>query len=219
MASAQVRGLEELVRSFRDMHQRQLPFAGAKGLTDTARQVQAAETRHISEAFDRPTPFTRRAVGYTPANKQNLTTTIFVRDAQAKYLIPQAVGGRRDFKPFEEKFALSESPKVALPARAAKLNAYGNISKAQILRIARDVNSSGNAKRFFKGVPRGAKHPDGIYARVNNNTRIEPVMVFATEAVYEKRFEFSEIARLTIDQRLVPNLKAAWEYALASARK
>ena len=39
-------------------------------------------------------------------------------------------------------------PHIALPGRGVQLNQFGNLSKAKIKRIAQDLNSSGQAKRF-----------------------------------------------------------------------
>lgn len=202
-----------------DVGKKQMPFAVAKALTVTAKQVQVAETAHMLAVFDKPTPFTQRAVGFSPATKSMLRATVFVKDAQAKYLQAEATGGQRGFKSFEQKFASGAGAKIALPGRGIELNQYGNISKAKILRIARDVNSSGKAKRFFSGKPKGHDMPSGIYARVNNNTQITPLIVFATAAVYQKRFKFSEIAEETVTTKFEANLMAAWEMAMRSARR
>lgn len=219
MAAIQITGLRELMARMSEIGKRQMPFAVAKALTTTVRQAQAAETAHIMDVFDKPTPFTRRAVAFTPATKNNLVASVFVKDVQAKYLMPEAEGGRRPFKSFEEKFATEAGPQAILPGSGMALNSYGNITKARIKRIAADMNSSGGAKRFLSGTPKGRDLPSGIYARVNNNTRLVPLMVFANDAVYEKRFKFSEIATSTITARFEANLIAAWSAAMQTARR
>lgn len=219
MRNGIVVGLPQVLENMRDMGSSQIPFAVSIGLNLCARDVQQAEGKHTTEAFDRPKPFTRNAFGMTPSNKRNLVATVFAKDMQNRYLWEQAEGGHRDFKTFEEKFAESGGAKVALPGKAAKLDQYGNITKAQILRIAKDLNTSGGAKRFFKGVPKGGKLPEGIYTRVNDNHKIEPLLVFATDAVYEKRFKFSEIAEHTVTVKYEQNMMAGWDRAMKSAKK
>jgi hypothetical protein len=187
-------------------------------MTKTVRQAKVAEDAHILEAFDKPTPFTRRAIAFTPATKRNLQASVFVKDAQAKYLQAEVHGGRREFKPFEEQFANGGQTQVVLPGQRAPLNQYGNLTKAKIKQIARDMNSAGKAKRFFAGKPKGHDLPAGIYTRTNNNMQITPLLVFATEAVYQKRFKFSEIATATITAQYEANLLEAWADALRTAR-
>lgn len=218
MATETVRGLPELLRRMSDVSRQQAPFAMAKAMTMTVRQAKVAEDAHIMSVFDRPTPFTKRAVAFEGANKRNLKASVFVKEDQAKYLAAQAQGGQRKFKPFEEQFAGSASTMVALPGRGVALNQYGNVSKAKIKRIAQDLNTSGKAKRFFKGKPKGQDLPEGIYTRTNKNTQITPLLVFANAAVYQKRFNFSELAKATITAQFATNLTAAWDAAMRTAR-
>jgi hypothetical protein len=219
MASQMVIGLPKVLANLSDLGKNQIPFAVSLMLNATARDIQAAERSGIDEAFDKPKPFTRNAFGLVYSNKQNLTAKVFAKDIQAKYLLPQVEGGPREFKTFEERFAATGGPKVALPGQAAKLDQFGNISKAQIKKIAKDLNTAGTAKRFFNGVPKGGKLPAGIYTRVNNNTSIAPLIVFGNDAVYEKRFRFSEIAGATVDASYEKNMRAAWERTIKSAKR
>ena len=219
MANVQITGLSELLRNMDAVAKQQAPFAIARAMTATVRRAGDAETAHIAAVFDRPTPFTRRAIGTTAATKNNLVASVFVKDAQTAYLFPQAEGGARGFKTFEEKFASGGVTKVALPGRGVALNQYGNVSKARIKRIARDLNIAGTAKRFFSGRPRGQDLPAGIYARVNNNKLIVPLLVFADAAIYRKRFQFSEIGMATITAEFEKNMVAAWELAMSTARR
>lgn len=223
MITIEITGLSALLAQMDDMGKRQMPFAVAKALTITAKQCAAAETAHIMSVFDRPTPFTQRAIGFTPATKLDLTATIFVKDVQAHYLQAEVDGGARGFKSFEQKFAASGQTAgktmIAAPSRSTPLNQYGNISKAKILRIASDVNTAGKAKRFFAGQPKGLPMPFGVYARVNNNTKIVPLILFATAAVYKKRFQFSTVAFDTVTANFEANLMAAWDAAISTARR
>lgn len=215
----QITGMPQLMSTLSDLGRKQMPFAVARAMTITMRQASAAETAHILAVFDKPTPFTQRAVGFTGATKNNLSAKVFIKDVQAKYLLAEAEGGKREFKSFEEKFAEGGNTLVALPGRGVATNQYGNISKATIKRIARDVNTSGKAKRFFSGKPKGHALPGGIYTRTNNNQQITPVLVFATEAVYQKRFKFSEIGVMTITAQFEANMVAAWDLAMSTARR
>ncbi|MFS2023860.1 hypothetical protein [Massilia sp. CT11-137] len=219
MANVHIKGLPELLSRMDDLARQQAPFAIAKAMTVTVRDAKSAEERYIPQAFDKPTPFTQRAVAFKGATKRNLTASVFIKDAQAKYLQAEAEGGQREFKSFEQKFASGGRAQVALPGRGVALNQYGNLTKAKIKRIAADVNTSGDAKRFFSGKPRGQALPPGIYARVNNNRLITPLIVFATAAVYRKRFQFSEVGKETITAEFQANMVEAWADAVKTARR
>ncbi len=212
-------GVREMLAYVNDLSINQLPFAVASALTNTVRTAAVDDGQQIIDAFANPTPFTRNAVSYTPANKVDLTASVFVKDIQAKYLDIEAEGGQRDFKTFEDRFAGVSGSEYIMPGKGVKLNQYGNISKAQIVKIAKDLNSSSKAKRFFSGKPKGGTNmPSGIYARVDNNTKLTALMVFATSAVYQKRFRFSEIANLSINANFETNMIAAWSNALQTMR-
>ncbi|AMR79285.1 hypothetical protein [Cupriavidus nantongensis] len=206
--------IADVVRNQYSVYARQVPFAAALALTRTAQRAAEAEEQALQRSFESPTPFTLRAIGVQRATKQNLAAAVFVKDRQAAYLRPEIEGGRRELKTFEQMFQGG----YVVPAAGVKRNQYGNVSKATIKRIAGELNTSGNAKRYFRGVPRGHNLPAGIYARVNNNTSIVPLMVFARDPIYEKRFQFSEVAELAARDGFEAEMAAAWAQALASAR-
>ena len=213
----QIAGIDVLLQRIQSLTQQQAPFAIAKGMSKTVREAKVAEDAHILSAFDKPTPFTKRAVAFTQATKTNLKATVLVKDAQAKYLQAEVFGGPRQFKSFEQQFAVGGQTRVVVPGAGAPLNQYGNLTKAKIKQIARDMNTAGKAKRFFVGKPKGHALPAGVYTRTNNNQHITPLLVFATAAVYQKRFKFSEIANETINARYHANLVDAWGDAMRTA--
>lgn len=173
---------------------RRIRKAAAVALTRTAYQVQSALVRGMQEDFDRPTPFTLRAFRVDMANAATLEATVWAMPLQARYLAIQIEGGDRNTKGFEKRMHLFGG-EVALPGAGAKLNQYGNMPLSFIKRVAGDQNSNGTAKRFFVGTPKGQPGaPEGVWARVNDNNRIVPMMVFADDAQYQERFNMSAIA-------------------------
>lgn len=217
MATVKVRGLPELLSSMDDLARNQAPFAIAKAMTATVRQAKAAEDKYIPQVFDKPTPFTQRAVAFTGATKAKLTASVFIKDVQAKYLEAEAEGGKRQFKSFEQQFASSGPVQVALPARGTPLNQYGNLTKAKIKSIAASLNKTGKKQKFFLGVPKGHTLPLGIYARMGSS--LVPVLVFASSANYQKRFKFDEVGTATITAEFPSNLTKAWDEAVRTARR
>lgn len=186
--------IDAVVRQVEAKFARQVPFATAKALTDTARDVQRAIVDQLPTVFDRPTPFTQRGVGITYATKSTLTSRVFLRDIQREYLRIQVTGGTRSPK------------KVALVVPSGiDLNAYGNIprNKIKALLARKDV---------FSGKVRGV---GGIWQRTNGRLRL--LVAYEPKATYERRFPFGAIARQTIERRLLPNFRAALAQAIGTA--
>lgn len=206
---------------------RQAPFAIAKALTSTAKEVQAGLTGALPATFDRPTAWTRKAFAFKRAEKTDLTAWVFAKDSQAKYLRWQVQGGKRRVKGFEKRFdamVRGEQPKgqALVPTRNVRLDASGNVSLATIRKMSQERNSSGKVGRYFIGQPKGAGKnaglPAGIYARMNRNKRIELQMAFVQEPTYRKRLDMPGIGKRVVDQRFVANLRDAWAQAIRTAR-
>lgn len=189
---------------------RRARYAAAVALTRTAQAVRDELRAGMQQAFDRPTSFTLKGIALTPATKQNLVATVYAKPAQARYLRPQVEGGGRTLKAFENKW---KRPAFTMPGAGVRLDQHGNVTKAQILKIAAELNSYGTAKRYFQGVPKGHDLPEGIYARVDNNNKIVPLLVFASAPEYEKRFRFTEIAKRTVTRAFEIELLRAWKDA------
>ena len=66
-------GFERAIRNAMQNVQKQVQYATAVALTDTAKDVRLAEMAAMPQQIDRPSPFTLRGIGYTPASKATLT--------------------------------------------------------------------------------------------------------------------------------------------------
>lgn len=185
--------------------------AAAKALTGVAFDARDALVAGMQTAFDKPNQFTLNAFKVSPATSGNLEAVVWAMPRQAKYLFWEIEGGNRASKAFEHKLGLTGG-RVAIPvgAMAAKYDAnpFGFVK-----RMLADVNTSGDAKRFFIGAPKGRPGEDGVWARVGNNHRIVRVMEFAQHATYKERFRASAIAEEKVTERwesqLLKHLKAA----------
>jgi hypothetical protein len=203
---------------------RQAPFAIAKALTNTAMAVRKEMNTATTTSFDRPNAFTRSAFVFQKAERRNLTAFVFAKDKQARYLKFGVQGGGRRIKGFEKKFEAMASKVSGVNAQALvptgniKRDSFGGVSLAQIKRITADLNTSGKAGRYFIGQPKGSGRSPGIYARVNNNKRIEALMVFAQQPQYKKRFDMTSIGGKVVSAQFERNLRDAWAYALKTAR-
>ena len=130
---ADVRRLE---RELNDFAQKQVRFATAQALNDTARAVRADLQDEFRSVFDRPVPRTLNSVRLSFATKARPEISIEIDaepnkgTAPARYLQPQIEGGGRHLKRFERLLqakGLMPPGWYAVPGAAAPLNQYGNV--------------------------------------------------------------------------------------------
>lgn len=117
---------ERAERMLTELGQKQLPFATAMALNETAEVVKKAEELSIAVSFDRPTPFTKKALYLRRATKGKLTATVGAKKIQADYLRRQVTGGRRT----------PSGKAIVVPVKARK-NKYGNLPKGSVKRSLR----------------------------------------------------------------------------------
>jgi hypothetical protein len=133
----------QIVGSLRNAS-KQTRFATAVALTRTAKAAEAAETHEIKDVFDRPTPFTQKAVFTKPATKAHLTAAVYLKDfagkgvPASKYLKAEIKGGFRRLKKFERALVsagVMPPGYYAVPGKAAEMDAFGNMKGSEIVRI------------------------------------------------------------------------------------
>lgn len=118
-------------------------FAQVVALTRTGQDVKAAEEHEIRDVFDRPTPFTQRAVYLRTATKARPEATVGLKDdfdgsrGASHWLDANIKGGRRRHKAFEKLLMKVGMPDdmFAVPGKFARLDAYGNMSRGQLVQI------------------------------------------------------------------------------------
>jgi len=133
--------------------ERRIKAALATALTRTAVEAKAAADAELMRSIDRPTPYTQRSLFVRTATASRLFAEVYVKDDLAgsgtpatKYLLPQVDGGPRSTKRFELALqAAGAMPQGwrAVPATgsnsAARFDAYGNVSRGQIIQILSQV--------------------------------------------------------------------------------
>jgi hypothetical protein len=120
-------GLTRLEKSLLAVAGRQIPYAAARALNDCARAARDGINSRMGETFDRPTPFTTRAVvapRELAAETSRLEATVTVRPVQQKYLLHEEIGGTRDPA---ENTRRPGATAIVLPGRGLLLNQFGNI--------------------------------------------------------------------------------------------
>lgn len=230
---------DRLERALTDLAQRQLPFAMATALNETAKEVLADVRKEMSENFDNPTPWTLNAFFVQRASKRKLVARVRRKIPQRgrHYLETQEEGGARPQTGFEKLVASRMKYggiiRTITPAKGARLNKYGNMSPGQRNKILSAVkaqrDSSANTtkesrqkhkRRAGYFVPRpGSKLSPGIYRRSPGGKKITKVMHFSDDAAnYQARFDFDGVSQAMASRKFPQNFARAMKRAIATAR-
>lgn len=247
--------LEKVVGSYARYASDQMPFATAMALTQTAQEGKREIERAMPQVIDRPTPYTMRGFRLYPATKIKLKAEVDFRPAFGSgsdardYLAPIVFGGERKLKAFERSLrdvGLLPSGHAAVPGAAARIDAYGNMQRGQIVqllayfrafseqgysanmtdkrRAALAKGKEAQGKRgvvYFAGRPGGGRLPAGIWERTSFGglgSSIKPVVIFVKKPSYRVRLDVPGIARRVVQQRFPANLKKAWAFAMRTRR-
>jgi hypothetical protein len=215
----------DLTRQLTDIQRRQIPFATARALTAVGKEAARIQQQVTNESIDRPNQFTaKQSIYSTSADKRGpYEVTVGYKQKQAAYLAP-LLGGDRRQRPVEVRAGGSvkyviPGDKVAAGIAGIKLDRYGNVKQEDLIGLLNQTNTYGTAGRFFRGVPKGNQGlGDGVYARVDNNNKIVPVLLFITDAKYIKRLDFTKAQR-ELAKLWPKEFEAALSQALATARQ
>lgn len=262
MIDIRITGLQDLQRDLADFSARRLRAAAATALTRTAAQVRRELAGQLASAFDRPSPYTVRQLRYVGATAQRLAAAVgfnvaavtdergaLIRFADlgpgetpaGKYLQPQIEGGPRRAKRLEEALrAIGALPQgwFAVPGQGARLDAYGNMTRGQVVQILSQLrvqlvagtnrNMSRAAReqiaaqrkaggRFFV-LPVGGKTAPGVYQRELLGRNITPVVIFVRSVTYRRRWDFYREARAMVDRELPAQTERAIAESLQRLR-
>ena len=227
-----VEGLDELRATLAGFSDRRFNAAVATGLTRTGVLVRESIKTTMRRVFDRPTPYTMNALFLEKADATRLVAKVWLKDDRAgsgtpatEYLLPQVSGGARNVKRFEVGLrAIGALPAgwLVTPGAGARLDAYGNVSKGQIIEVLSQLritllagstrNMSFDARRqiraqrraggrFFVVAPGGRLQP-GVYQREFFGRNVTPVFAFVSRASYRKRLDFYGEASKVIEANL-----------------
>ena len=197
--------INKALRKLKDFPEKQLPFAIASALTTTAQQTSNLLTNKLPEFFDRPTPYTMRAIGIERATKANLQARVFVKRDQLKYLIYGIEGGTRT----------PRNKALVIPIEV-KLNQYGNVARGKIAALLKQKN-------VFSGVVNGVagiwqRQGLGNDSRGNKRGRLILLAAYEPKASYRKRYPFYQLGGETAQAAFPQNFRIALANALRTAR-
>lgn len=245
----------DISRALNDFQRKQLPFALSVALNETAKEVQA-DLHKSTGVFDRPRPATQKATVLTRSTKRDLTAQVALKSRVAgglpanEYLQAEIQGGARPDKRSEillKRAGVLPLDMQARPGSGARLDAYGNMSRGQIVQIisffrafggiatsgrargrkgtttaSQKLNRSAGPKRPRKPieyfvVPEGQP---GLATGVwqRKGKAISPVLIFIARPAYRPIYKFESIARAAVRRDFNRNLDSAFKRAIATAR-
>ncbi len=236
--------LEDTVSQWARIAGDQMPFATAVALTRTAKAAKEEVERQLPSLIDRPTPYTMRGFRLYPATKTKLLAEVDFRPAFGRgtsardYLSPLVYGGERKLKAFErslQRTGLLPSGYAAVPGSAAKTDAYGNMSRGQIVQIVAYFKAFGQqgysanttdkrraamargSKRtgargisYFIGRPGGGRMPLGVWQKTSfgaAGSAIKPIIIFVSLPTYRQQLDVPGIAKRVIAERFADELR------------
>lgn len=220
----------------------QMPIATAVALTRSAKAGKEEIERQMPSIIDRPTPWTQNGFMLFPAKKTKLRASVEFRisfrtgSGGEDYLSPIVYGGTRKLKAFEKSLArtgLLPAGYSALPGSGASLDAYGNMSRGQIVQILSYFKAFGEqgysanitdkrkdrmalgtkkarGKTYFVGSPGGGRLPLGVWQRTSfggMGSSIKPLIIFVSKVRYRKQFDVPAIAQKVVLERFPIELK------------
>ena len=223
---------------------KQIPFAMAKALTQTAIQAQTDIVQAMTQGFDRPTPYTLNSTYISPATKDRLEATVKLKNESAKglpatkYLAPEVFGGNRNAKRSEvalRNLLNLDAGSFIVPGAAVPLDQYGNITAGTMTKILSAVRShpdsyanttsksrqraiaAGRNLDYFVGnSPTGAMRR-GVWER--DGRHLHPILIFIdTAPSYRERLHFYAIAQQTYARVYQQLFNQALADAIATAR-
>ena len=209
--------VEEAMKGLARINKKQIPFAAALGLTNTAKRLAEVEKRMMVKQLDRPTPFTIRGIRYQRANKADYSTgrlhsRVYIMDKQAEYLRLQIQGGTRT----------PSGKALPVPTKNLKLNKYGNIPGGQG-RIQKLLSRKNTFQGTINGIPgiwqrpAKGKRKRGGYG-TTGPTGLKLLVAYEPTAQYQPRFDFYGIAKRVVPKIVGKEMDRAIARALASKK-
>ncbi|MEY8143027.1 hypothetical protein [Falsihalocynthiibacter sp. CO-5D18] len=216
--------LRAVERSFDKLERSQLPFAASMAINQVLGEIKDAEPKALEKELDNPTPYTKRGLFVSRANKRKLNGVVGFKDNQAAYLRYAAGGGKR----------LPVGRAIVVPVKQ-RLNKYGNMPKGALSR----AKLRGDTFAASKNDPRTAHLAPGIYKRgltgkrrnggsgTKGNNRISGsskrstltlLAAFHSSAQYRKQLNFEKRGARLVAKRFSPVLAEQMKKSIRSAR-
>ena len=195
---------KQLTAHLNRIQRKQIPFATAKALTQTAFDVRRALQNALPRRLDRPTKGIINSVQVDKATKYNVTARVGFaglgfgktawKESPAKIMRRHIKGGTR----YPNKTA------IAVPVKQ-RTNKYGNLPRNKISTLL------ANTTKYFSGTPKGMSNA-GIYER--QKKKLKMLIAWEPKATYQGgRFPFKGIVKLSVAK----NYRKRFERSLQDA--
>ena len=195
---------KQLTAHLNRIQRKQIPFATAKALTQTAFDVRRTLQNALPRRLDRPTKGIINSVQVDKATKYNVTARVGFaglgfgktawKESPAKIMRRHIKGGTR----YPNKRA------IAVPVKQ-RTNKYGNLPRNKISTLL------ANTTKYFSGTPKGMSNA-GIYER--QKKKLKMLVAWEPKATYQGgRFPFKGIVKLSVAK----NYRKRFERSLQDA--
>ena len=195
---------KQLTAHLNRIQRKQIPFATAKALTQTAFDVRRTLQNALPRRLDRPTKGIINSVQVDKATKYNVTARVGFaglgfgktawKESPAKIMRRHIKGGTR----YPNKTA------IAVPVKQ-RTNKYGNLPRNKISTLL------ANTTKYFSGTPKGMSNA-GIYER--QKKKLKMLVAWEPKATYQGgRFPFKGIVKLSVAK----NYRKRFERSLQDA--
>ena len=200
---------KQLTAHLNRIQRKQIPFATAKALTQTAFDVKRTLQNALPRRLDRPTKGIINSVQVDKATKYDVTARVGFaglgfgktawKESPAKIMRRHIKGGTR----YPNKRA------IAVPVKQ-RTNKYGNLPRNKISTLL------ANTTKYFSGTPKGMSNA-GIYER--QKKKLKMLIAWEPKATYQGgRFPFKSIVKLGVAKNYRKRFEKALQNALDTAR-
>ncbi len=227
--------IAQMIAEVKGIPARVIPYAAAVALTRCAQRAQKVDLpNEMRRVFTNPTPYAINSLFVQPATKDTLSARVMVKNTAGRgvvpenFLFPEVAGGNRKNKGFETWLRYSGflgAGEFAIPARDAKLDAYGNVSGPATKSLMAALGGSGG-KTTFKLNAKGKKVIDkrgafgaGVFVRSVGKSRgifqrdggtLKKLFTFTSKApVYRQRLDFTAVVQKTAEDNFKNEFNAA----------
>lgn len=238
--------------------QSQVAYATSVAINKTADLALRRVRAEMPKVFLKPTPWVLNSLRVKRSTKTKLTAELAYKDSWSSsageiggktMIAPHVYGGGRALKGLEvrlNRVGILPFGWYAVPGRAAKLDAYGNMNRGQITTLLNVLGTyteggynkanaktrarlaKGNAKRGVYGYAywvnyvdwRGVGHiPPGVYQRVQTpfGSSLKPILIFVKGVAYKKRLPFYELVQQVTEIALPVEFRKAFDEAMKTA--
>jgi len=213
--------------------QREIPFATALALTQTAIDLKKRQIEEMKQVFSNPVPWTLKSISHRYATKRDLRADVFFKEFGGKgtpaykYLMPNIKGGPRRAKRHElalRSYGLMGANKFTVPSNATRLNSAGNLTGGYYRQMLSSVQAAGD-QNLKKGSQRQKKarttffaiKDKGIFER--KGKRIAPRLIFIDQPIYKQRYDFYGLSERFTKKNFPINFEKAFKMAVATRRR